>query len=80
MVCTATRLLPFAGRQMDHHSRRIASEAAADTASVIFYQVCHCRFLVYPSSVSSLESRRVGRRLAPPFPFPFSLPNEWFIW
>lgn len=35
----ATRLLPYAGRHMDNYARRAASEAAAETASVLFHQV-----------------------------------------
>lgn len=52
MDSTATRLLPYTGRQLDHHARRTASEAAADTASLIFYEVCW-RYLVlnYPNLV-----------------------------
>lgn len=37
-VAEATRLLSYAGRQMDNYARREASEAAAETASVLFHQ------------------------------------------
>ncbi|EFI28189.1 hypothetical protein CC1G_14216 [Coprinopsis cinerea okayama7 len=37
-VAEAGRLLSFAGRSMDHYARSAASDAAAHTASYIFYQ------------------------------------------
>ncbi|KAF5385901.1 hypothetical protein D9615_002394 [Tricholomella constricta] len=37
-VAEATRLLPYANRHLDNYARMAASEAAAATASIIFYQ------------------------------------------
>ena len=42
-----TRLLSYAGRRLDHHARRTAAEAAADTAFAIFNEVC-C--FIFPST------------------------------
>lgn len=37
-VAEASRLLSYTGRSMDHYSRSVASDAAAHTASLLFYQ------------------------------------------
>jgi hypothetical protein len=40
IIDLASRLLQYSSRPMDNYARLAASEAAAHTASYIFYQVC----------------------------------------
>lgn len=58
-VIAATRLLPYAGRHMDNYARRAASEAAAETASVLFLQVSY--ETIHCLSTSLLTSCRTER-------------------
>jgi hypothetical protein len=48
----AGRLLHFTQRPVDHYARTAASEAAAATASMIFYWVGHRRIRVVPTDIT----------------------------